>query len=549
MLEFVSSAQNNWSWAMGDLRQRKDLIQKLLAFIKWMAKQPKLRDTDKNAILERSYQNRFASLACEVIAMYLHSSRQVGDITVLKDVVPSLTYLEETALDLPSYNSSVQGYLKQNLESQYPGVSLANLKRTTLYPETFGRTFFYDIELAEQLLGFNGKWAGAREGGGFAGDVEKANYNLGLVESQILLLQGWKLLALELSHVVAKDERLVKVLIGVIQKCMTANTESNLPEALFGQLMIQRADLAFALLKKLVDAKVRTAEARQLLTPVWNAIRTSTPDFDNVFSGDNVYYYRSLLRILYLALHFHLLEDTDQSEDASFRSSFRGTVPASHTTFTEPISTQLLEILADTVAKGFRSLATQLHAQPSSVSPSDFALLTALLQRIIAIPEMTKWQSQAALLFANNNTTRYATSLFSWSDRLTVSNNGIDDPVYGELSLLFLLSLSSIPAVAESMAVDGILSLLNTANMMNYYRRASGMGPFDTPARIYSIWTKGLLPLCLNLRNLRLFKPIPHPTRPRSSLPLHRKSHFEIAPAPPKIHSHHRFGNPQSRSY
>lgn len=497
MLEFVSSAQNNWSWAMGDLRQRKDLIQKLLAFLKWMAKQVKPRTNIE--ILERSYQNRFASLACEVIAMYLHSSRQVGDITVLKDVVPNLGYLEENALDLPAYNASLHSYLKQNIERQYPGVSLANLKRTTLYPETFGRAFFYDPQLGQQLLSFDSKWAGPREGTGYASEIEKANFNLGLVESQVLLLQGWKLLALELSQVVAKDERLVKTLNGVITQCMAANAQSNLPEALFGQLMLIRADLAFALLKKLVEAKVLSSETRQLLTPIWNAIRASTPDFDNVFSSDAVHYYRSLLRILYLALHFHLVEDSDQSEETSFRSSFRGTVPASHNSYTEPISTQLLEILSDTVAKGFRSLATQLHAEPSSVSPSDFALLTALLQRIIAIPEMSKWQQQAALLFANNGTIRYATSLFSWSDRFTVSHNGIADPVYGELSLLFLLSLSSIQALAETMAVEGILSQLNTANLMNYYRRVDGMGPFDSPTRLYSIWTKGILPLCLNL--------------------------------------------------
>jgi nuclear pore complex protein Nup188 len=498
MLEFITSAQNNWSWAIGDLRKQKDLIQKLLAFLAWMTRQSK--NPKSNAeVLQRSHQNRFASLSCEVIAMYLHSSRQFGDVTPLKDVVPALAYLEDNALDLPSYNVSLHGNLKQNLERQFPGVTLANLKRTELYPESFGRSFFYDIELAEQLLAFDSKWAGPREGTGFVNEVEKANYNLGLVESQIQLLQSWKLLALELSYVVGKDERLVQVLIGVVKKSMKANAESNLPEALFGQLMVLRADLAFALLRKLVDAKVHTPEARQLLAPIWNAIRASTPDFDGVFSGDAVHFYRSQLRILYLALQPHLIEETEKNEEADFRSSFRGTMPASHKTYEASSSTLLLEILSDTVAKGFRSLATQLHADPTSVSPSDFALLTALLQRIIAIPEMSKWQTQAALLFANSSTIRYATSLFSWSDRLTVPHNNIPDPVYGELSLLFLLSLSSIPALAETMAVEGVLSQLNTANITSYFRRPGGMGPFDTPARLHSIWTKGLLPLCLNL--------------------------------------------------
>jgi nuclear pore complex protein Nup188 len=498
MLEFVSSAQNNWSWAMGDLRKQKDFIQKLLTFLKWMAKQPRTLKTSAEQ-LERSYQNRFASLACEIIAMYLHGSRQVGDITVLKDVVSSLGYLEDNALELPSYNDSLHGNLKQHIEKHFPGVALANLKRTNLYPESFGRKFFYDIDLANRLLGFDSRWSGPREGTGFSNEVEKANFNLGLVESQVQLLQSWKILVLELSHAVSKDDRVAKIVTSVVKKCMKANADSTLPETLFGQLMITRADLAFALLRKLVEAKVQTTEARQILTPVWDAIRTSTADFDNVFSSDAVHYYRSLLRILYLALHFHLIDDSSQPKDVSFRSSFRGTVPQSHNDFTEAISTQLLEILSETVAKGFRSLATQLHAEPRSVSPSDFALLTALLQRINSIPEMTMWQSQAALLFANNNTIRYATSLFSWSDRLTIQNNGVDDPVYGELSLLFLLSLSSIQALAETMAVDGVLSQLNTANLMNYYRRPNGMGHFDSPARLYSIWVKGILPLCLNL--------------------------------------------------
>lgn len=497
-LGFITAAQNNWSWAMGDLRKHKDLIQKLLEFLSWMTRQLRVPKTNSE-VLERSHQNRFASLACEVLAMYLHSSRQVGDVTPLKDVVPALAYLEDNALELPAYNESLHSNLKQNLERQFPGITLANLKRTALYPESFGRSFFYDLELAEQLLDFDSRWAGPREGTGFVNEVEKANYNLGLVESQVQLLQSWKLLALELGHFVGKDERLVQTVIGVVKSSMKANAGSSLPEALFGQLNVLRADLSFGLLKKLVEAKIHTAEARQLLAPVWNAVRASTPDFDDVFAGDAVFYYRSQLRILYLALQPHLIEDAGQDSEADFRSSFRGTMPASHTTLETSSSTLLLEILTDVIAKGFRSLANQLHTDPSTVSPSDFALLTAILQRIIAIPEMSKWQSQAALLFADNSTIRYATSLFSWSDRLTITQHGVPDPVYGELALLFLLSLSAIPALAETMAVDGVLSQLNTANIMNYYRRSNGMGPFESPARLHSIWTKGILPLCLNL--------------------------------------------------
>ncbi|KAF2185728.1 hypothetical protein K469DRAFT_631610 [Zopfia rhizophila CBS 207.26] len=497
MLEFVSSAQNSWSWAMSDLRQHK-FIQELLAFLKWLSNQPREVKAEAD-VVKRSYENKFAALAAEILAMHLHSARQIGNTAPLKEIVPSLIYLENSALELPSYNASLHANLKRNIEDKFRGISLANFKRTILSPIQFGRGYFYDIGLADKLLGFDVNWKGRRAGQGYSAEVVRANINLGLVESQVQLLQSWKLLAVELSNVLSRDERLVATLINVVRDCMVANAESTLPEALFGQLMILRADLAFVLLQKMVSVKVKAEETRRLLPAIWKTIRVSTPDFDTIFSGDQVEYYRSLLKILYLSLHFHLPDPSASVENQSFRQSFRASLPDKTMALTEPISNNLLEILSNVVAKGFRSLATQLHSEPESVFPADFALITAILQIILSIPEMANWHAQAALLFSNSNTIRYATSLFSWSDRLTISNNGVDDPIYGELSLLFILSLSSMQVLAETMAVEGILSQLNTANLMNFYRRPGGVSPFDTPSRLFSIWTKGILPLCLNL--------------------------------------------------
>jgi nuclear pore complex protein Nup188 len=498
MLEFVSFAQNHWSWTMGDLRQRKDFIKRLLDFLQWLPRQS-VDTRSAPAVLTRSYLNRFAALTCDILAMHLHTSRQTGDVAPLKDIVPRLTYMENNALQLLSYNVSLHRNLKKNFEQQFKGVRLASFKRTVLRPQPFGQNFFYDIDLGDKLLHFDNHWIGPRNQG-FRSEVERANYNLSLVESQVQLLSSWKLLAIELSNVLTQDERLTKILTKVVRDCMLTNADSTLPEALFGQLSMVRADLSFVLIQRMVNAKIRTPEARQLLQPIWNAIRAATPDFDTIFSADAASNYRSLLRILYLALQFHLTDNSTSDSDVSFRSSFRGSLPANPTTLVEPISNQLLEVLADTVARGFRNLAMQLHSDPSTVFPSDFAILTAILQTILSIPEMQTWHAQAALLFSDSNTLRYATSLFSWSDRLTIDSPGAEkDPIYGELSLLFILSLSSMQPLAEAMAVEGILSQLNAANIMNFYRRPGGMGPFDKPARLFYIWTKGILPLCLNL--------------------------------------------------
>ncbi|KAL5450281.1 hypothetical protein PMIN07_001280 [Paraphaeosphaeria minitans] len=506
MLEFITSAQNHWSWAMGDLRERKEFIQQLITFLKWISNQPPPKAEE--AIELRSLENKFASLAAEILAMHLHNARQSGDNASVKEMFGALAYYQDEALKLPPYKVALHANLQKNIEEKFPGVKLANFKRTTMQPSSYGPGFFYDTEIASSLLDFDGKWLGPRLGQGFKAEVERANRNLSLVDSHVKLLYSWKLLALELSHFATKDPRITTCLIELIKQCMEANADSSLSEALFGQLMYLRADLAFALLKRLVEDQVRSEEARLVLGPVWRAVRAATADFDNVFSSEEVDYYRTLLRILYLTLHFYLVDPSDKVDpkEASFRSSFRGTIVQPKKKNEAPINTslELLEILSDTVAKGFRSLATQLHNDPSSVSPSDFALLTALVQRIIAIPEMATSYSQITLLFANSNAVRYASSLFSWSDRLTLDthSNGAgttSDPIYGELSLLFILSLSSVCGLAESMAVEGILSQINNANLMNYFRRPGGMGPSDTPVRMHSIWTKGILPLCLNL--------------------------------------------------
>jgi nuclear pore complex protein Nup188 len=95
--------------------------------------------------------------------------------------------------------------------------------------------------------------------------------------------------------------------------------------------------------------------------------------------------------------------------------------------------------------------------------------------------------------FVDRETPRAATTLFSWSDQLTIDG----DPIYGELAILFLVKLSSIPSVAEQLALDGVLSQLSNANLTSLIR--SGARPLDSNPRLYQIWARGFLPLSLNL--------------------------------------------------
>ncbi|KAF2140628.1 uncharacterized protein K452DRAFT_49192 [Aplosporella prunicola CBS 121167] len=484
MLEFISLAQNHWPWAVTSMHRHQTFLSSIMEFIKNI--QPSPANASIDTVVADCVKIHMASLIADIGAMCLHAARQLSDIRPVQHVIHKLGYLTSHGVEVPPYNQSLHTNLKKNLERKFPGCKLSNFKKTLLTKTDFGRNYFYDLDYASEVLGFDVTWAGNKNQG-FANEFERANVNLSLVEAKIMLLKSWKLLAIELGSIINKDHRIEEILSPVVEDCLKSNQQSSGSQALFGRLVHVRADFAFVLMQKLVQAECKSSHVRSLFRVAWDTIRLSGQDFEIAFVGENADYYRTLLRILFLTLQPHL-GGTAPSEVP--KSPGKGLQRATPT-----MSSELLEILKEVVAKGLRSLANQLHEDQESVSPSDFVLLSAILQTILRIPGMHTINSQVALLFANNNTSRYAVSLFTWADQLTIDG----DPVYGELSILFLLELSSILPMAETLAVEGVLSRLSTANLMNHYRKPKGMGPFDEPARLFSLWSRGILPLCLNL--------------------------------------------------
>lgn len=125
------------------------------------------------------------------------------------------------------------------------------------------------------------------------------------------------------------------------------------------------------------------------------------------------------------------------------------------------------------------------------------SLLLGILQACLRIPGIEFCYNQIVHMFSANDTARVAMTLFSWSDNLAIDG----DPVYGELSMLFLLELSTMPSMAEQLAIDGILGNIGSANITAYLRRGN-VSPFADSAgiqRCYNIWVRGILPLLLNV--------------------------------------------------
>lgn len=268
---------------------------------------------------------------------------------------------------------------------------------------------------------------------------------------------------------------------------MIANARSQLPEEVFTSLSQTRTDLALVLVQRLVQAQSNVSETKTLLAIVWENIRSLRGQFDRVLQGSEISYYRSLLKILFLAIRIHV--DSPPAVE-NLRASLRMNQSAA-------IIPTVLEVLKLVIAQGLRELASSIHDSAEDSTPEDVALLTGILQVILRIPGIELCYQQIVTIFASQSTARIATTLFSWSDSLAI--NG--DPIYGELSMLFLLELSSIPLMAEQLAIDGVLGQIAAANITSYLRRGN-VGPFADSAglqRCYSIWVRGILPFLLNL--------------------------------------------------
>lgn len=486
MLQFIAAAQSLWPWVTDTIRKHPSFIRSITDFVD----NPKtlMSEAAVDANIVSADQRHTASLIADILAIFLYNCRHMGDLSSVKVIASKLSFFKEQGVAIPTYSSSLHVHLKKNFSQKFPGCEVGSFKRV-FGSSSFGRDYFYDLEFAARLLGKQPAWSSAKDGS-FADEFVRANTNLSLVQSQVLLLNSWKTLAIELSANLTQESSLQKQLATIAQDCLIANAESNLPEIIFDQLLVKRADLALIILQRLVAAKSSASNVKELLGATWNTIRACGHDLDSAFAGPTTEHYRILLKILLLGIQFHAFPPTPTAAKVNNKPTSKAAELPAQT------ASILLELVTNVVAKGFCSLATLLHEGPQNVLPSDISLLTAIFQSILRIPAIEPLLSLVALRLSDSNATRYAVALFSWSDRFTAEE---DDPIYGELSVAFLAEMSNIPSMAEFLAAEGLLAQLSSATIMGYFRHGGGMGPFDSPPRMHAIWSRLLLPLCLNM--------------------------------------------------
>ena len=295
------------------------------------------------------------------------------------------------------------------------------------------------------------------------------------------LYHAWEYLLLELSVcLLPQNTTVARQMLQVAEQALESNQRSQPPEDIFVRLRYSRASLTLTLFQRLADASQMPADIGQSLA----IIATTIYGVETPFSKDQISYQRTLLKILFMVLR----GATHSSNSTHVRRVAEA--PAA-------VTQQVLTVLDRVVAASFRTLVTLIHESESVTTPEDLALVTAVLQACLTVPGIEQCQEQILNIMLAQDVIQMATSLFSWSDRFTY--NG--DPIYGELSLLFLLELSALRTIAEQLAIEGLLSHITSAKLVSFMRQRN-VSPFSDnagAARCYGVWAKGILPLLLNI--------------------------------------------------
>ena len=186
MLEFVALAADFWPWVLTTISEHAHFIKAISEF---GAHTGALTATGRSKAYRTSsdYNSlQVLSFVADVLTMYCNYKQQMNDQKFLKWIVPHLTYLIKNAISLPSYSASLHANLNRNFRSKFLGCSLEDFKRTSLNRTKLGDSFFYDLELANKVLAYDPAWMGKNEG--FAEEVRRANFDLSVVEAQVVSL-------------------------------------------------------------------------------------------------------------------------------------------------------------------------------------------------------------------------------------------------------------------------------------------------------------------------------------------------------------------------
>ena len=493
LLNFVGEAQQNWLSVTDSIASRTDLFPHL---VKWVSS----RDPHNADGPDRAVHNRVAAGVTELAVIHLHRLMALKNEKVFTSFIPLLQWLATNAVDVAAYNASLHANLKKNFAMKYRGLDVTSTKRSGLLDIRYGDNYFYDTDFADKFLSNDPFWKNDRGQQTFLAEFRRANINFSVVDSELRLLRSLERLCVEHGMFFSRNRDIARVMAQIARHCLSANLEVAPAETLFDSLFQIRADLAVVLVRPLAAAGYHGSDYSGLLTASWDAARFRNGSYEMAIANDDLAYWRSIMSVLLLSIQFRVERKVKQASVGDSKSLEK----------IDPYNAAFCEITAKIVGEGLRSVTMALQEQKQAqnespitesarVGAKDVALLLHMLQSILRLPSLSQFAVQLGEALISTGTGRSALLLYSWSHMLL----GAGEPVYADLASRFLASISSLPRVAEELAVEGVLNRLLTSQITQSLQTVpNGLSHLEKQPKgqlLYSIWAQGMLPLCLNL--------------------------------------------------
>lgn len=505
VLQFVTQAQQNWSWAVQSTT-RDDVFTTIISYA--------LNLPDKS--VSGSALHILGQIV-DVWSTRLHYAKATRSALPLKQFEPFFDWLTNNAIKTTGYNASLHSNLQKNFMTKF-GLSLDNFKVQRPDGAVEEERGYYDLSLADVVLGKKPHWTARGRGANqsYSAEVQRANANLAIVNGETTLLRSFQNLCIEHAAYIAENEQMRHTMAHIVLNCLKTNKEMFQPGVSAEQTLQSRAEMSLALMQHLVQKQQKSGvNFRSLLVAAWECTVSAYSSYEAAIANDGLNYWRTLLSIVLLSLRFHRRNSpaTPDNKRAAHASP-RGGSASELIKRSESSDAVVLEIVTVVVGDGLASVVlllqeakqAEMQNQKASigveVNGMDIILIVRMCETILSLGHMSELSTQMSERLLASSTTRAATQLYACSHLLTSEEIG-GEPIYAEPSMKLMASISTLPMIAEEMAVEGILSRMLTARVTQVLQKVSnGVSHVDTRPHcqlLYRIWSEGILPLTLNL--------------------------------------------------
>ncbi|EEB05365.2 nucleoporin Nup184 [Schizosaccharomyces japonicus yFS275] len=462
IFEFVFLARNFWSSTYAKNEQNEKFWNTITRVIS------SVQETDakdKNCpVIYTAASNAFRIAA---VQLFMSQSRNNTNVTklVVDPIHSVLDQLIRVIYTLKDYDHELHAEIQEGFQKTWKKFPLLSLKNTGLVSPSYGEEFFYNISLAQQMLGLNPKVSALIE------TVKSVNVNLSVVDAQVTLLRSCSLFLSSLADYSKVDSKVALLCLKASEWILESVQSERVGLALFNSVYAERAQLVFRMSQQCANIvefnEENTKLLYKLLYSTWKSIMTSNFSLYDPCSDTFMPYYRSLVRALYNLLNV-LLSNKEHKAHVNL-STVAGILYMCH--------------------RKLSQLFEKAISQPSAEIHADIVLFNSLHELLIDSRLVKGLETQIVSCMVNTASVENCVHLLSWSHELLLENQ----PYFADAAITFLVACSKHPIAAEQIVNTGLFTVLLEARVFSTLRNSSVTA--EGSPILHRIWTRGILPL------------------------------------------------------